>query len=108
MVYTVSSTETAAFTLGQGGGVENTLQDIATVLATPKGSVPFYRDFGIEMDFLDLPTPAAKQMMRSRVREAVERWVPNTVVRSIDFKADPSNPGKQISIVEVEISAEES
>ena len=107
MVYTVSSRDTAAFSFGQGGAVENTLHDIATVLATPKGSVPFYRDFGIEMDFLDLPTPAAKQRMRSRVREAVERWVPNAVVYSVEFEEDPSNPGKQLSIVEVEISAEE-
>lgn len=108
MVYTVSSKDIGAFDFGQGGEVEKTLQDIAVVLATPKGSVPLYREFGVEMDFLDLPMPAAEQLLRSRVREAVERWVPNAIVRSVDFEEDGSMTGRADPIVEVEIYAEES
>ncbi len=85
--------------------MEKALRDVAAVLATPKGSVPLYRDFGIDTQFLDRPMPAAKQLLRSQVREAVERWVPEAAVLSVEFEEDRSCPGRLVPVVEVEIDA---
>ncbi len=105
MSYTVTSRDIGTFDFGRGGAVEKVLRDIATVLATPKGSVPLYREFGIDMDFLDRPMPAARQVLRSCVREAVERWVPEASVVSVNFKEDET-VGRVVPVVEVEIHAE--
>jgi len=48
------------------------LQNIALILATPKGSVPLYRDFGLSWEPLDKPMPVAQAMMTGEVRETIE------------------------------------
>ena len=77
------------------------------ILATPKGPVPFYRDFGISNEFLDKPMPVAKVMMIGEVREAIEDWEPRATVSNISFAEDPLEPGKLIPTVEVEVAVEE-
>ncbi len=105
MSYTVSSKNFGTFDAGGNGVVEKILQGIANVLVTPKGSVPLYRDFGLDMRPLDRPEPIAKQRMRSNIREAVERWVPEAVVVDMDIEDDPAQPGRPIFTVEVELDA---
>ena len=78
------------------------LQNIAIILATPKGTVPMARDFGVEMDFLDLPIPMAEMMMVAPVREAVEHWEPRAKVLEVTSNRD-SVSGKLTPIVKVEI-----
>ncbi len=87
--------------------VSAVLQNIALILATPKGSAPFYRDFGVTNEFLDKPLPVAKAMMISGVREAIEDWEPRAKVINISFEGDALEPGKLVPVVEVEISAGE-
>ena len=48
-------------------GVMEILQNVRTILATRKGSVPLDRDFGISWDNVDQSLPAAKMLMRSEV-----------------------------------------
>ena len=36
---------------------EEILQNVRTILATPVGSVPLDRDFGVDMRFIDRPLP---------------------------------------------------
>ena len=57
MIYGVSAPNLANLRLNETNTVASVLQNIAVILATPKGTVPMYRDFGIEMDYLDLPLP---------------------------------------------------
>ncbi len=57
------------------------------------------------MDFLDRPMPAALQLLRSGIREAVELWVPAATVVSVDFEKDEA-AGRAMPVVEVEIDAE--
>ena len=87
--------------------VASVLQNIAMILSTPKGSVPMHRDFGLEMEFLDMPTSQAEVLMVAPVREAIQRWEPRAAVLDVSFSEDPARPGVLIPIVEVEISLEQ-
>lgn len=106
MSFQVRASDLGNIRLNEPDTVNSVLQNIALILATPKGSVPFYRDFGISNEFLDKPGPVAKVMMISEVREAVESWEPRAAVNNVSFAEDPLEPGRLIPTVEVEIDVE--
>lgn len=106
MSYQVSAADLNNIRLNELETVSSVLQNIALILATPKGSVPFYRDFGVSNEFLDKPGPVARVMMIGEVREAIESWEPRATVSNISFTEDPMEPGKLIPTVEVEINVE--
>lgn len=106
MRYKVSALDSLRF--GETESVQAILRNIAVLLATRKGSVPLYRDFGISWDALDKPLPAARSMLISEIREAVERWEPRAAFIGVEFTQDPAQPGTLNPIVEVEIHGEES
>lgn len=106
MSYTVSATDLKSIQFNEKDTVNAVLQNIAVILSTPMGSVPMYREFGLDWAFLDKPIPVAKVMMVAPVREAIERWEPRATVLDVSFVDDPSQPGGLMPIVEVEISVE--
>ena len=53
MEYTVSATDLANIQLNEEDRVKEILRNVAVILATPKGSVPMYRSFGLDMSFLE-------------------------------------------------------
>ena len=50
--------------------VSSVLQNIAVILSTPKGTVPQYRDFGLDNSFVDKPRPGADRQ-RDRLAAAL-------------------------------------
>lgn len=84
--------------------VKSVVQNIAVLLSTRKGTVPMYREFGLDWRALDKPMPRALQLLRVDIKEAIEEFEPRAQVLSIEFEADASNPGMLISSVEVEIN----
>ena len=107
MIYEVNATDLGNIRLNELETVNSVLQNIALILATPKGSVPFYRDFGITNAFLDTPQLAARALMTNEVREAIELWEPRARFVNISFSANPLEPGKEMPTVEIEIIVEE-
>lgn len=95
-----------SLTKAQTEAVQTVLDHVSTILSTPKGSVPLYREFGVPIDFIDMPMQVAKARMVAAVREAIEEWEPLATVKSVDLEADESNPGRAIPTVEVEIDIE--
>lgn len=104
--YKVSAKQAMALKLGAADTVESVLQAIKIILTTPKGTVPMYREFGVDMSFLDMPIPGAEQRARLEIREAIERWEPRATVKEITFSRDGLS-GKLIPTVEVEINFEQ-
>ena len=98
--------DTAALELGAADTVQSVLQAIKIIITTPKGTVPMYRDFGVEMDFLDLPSPGAEQRARIELREAIEKWEPRATVKDITFRREALLQGRLDPVVEVEINIE--
>ncbi len=107
MSYLVSKQDVGKYGLFETDEVRSVLRNIAVILATPLGSVPLYRDFGLDQSFLDKPKNQAEFYMTTPVREAIELWEPRAEFVNLTFLDDPSNPGRLIPIVEVEINLEQ-
>ena len=103
MEYTVSAADLKSIRLDEEDEVKEILRNVAVILATPKGSVPKYRDFGLDMSFLDKPMNIAKNAAVIPVREAIEEWEPRAVFEDITLFADTSNPGKLGFTVQIKI-----
>lgn len=106
MSYTVSATDLGHLQFNEREAVRAVLQNIAVILSTPRGSVPQYREFGLDMNFVDKPRPVAEVLMVAPVREAVQRWEPRATVLGVFPGSDPARPGMLIPTVEVEINLE--
>ncbi len=48
MSYTVSATDLGRLRFNELETVNSVLQNIAVILSTPKGTVPLYREFGLD------------------------------------------------------------
>jgi len=107
MEFTVSATDLKSINLREEDEVKEILRNVALILATPKGSVPMYRDFGLDMRFLDKPMNVAKNMAVIPVREAIEEWEPRAEYKDMTLAPDPSNPGKLTFSVTVGIKVGE-
>lgn len=108
MEYTVSATDLAKIRLDEEDEIKEVLRNVAVILATPKGSVPMYRSFGLDMSFLDKPMNVAKNLAVIPVKEAIEEWEPRAVYKDMTLFPDPSNPGKLGFNVQIEIKVGES
>lgn len=84
-------------------GIEQLEQEIRTVLATRKGSVPLDRDFGLSWDFIDLPITEAMQRMIAEIATQLEKYVPRIIVRDIAFASKNPVEGQLQPTVTVEI-----
>ena len=107
MSFTVSATDLGHLRFNEQETVSSVLQNIAVILSTPKGTVPQYRDFGLDNSFVDKPRPVAEVLMVAPVREAIHRWEPRATVLNVFPGYDPSQPGTLITVVEVEINLEQ-
>lgn len=78
-----------AFDYGSGEDAElrEIARNVQTILTTPIGTCPLYRDFGIKMTFLDAPLEAAQNLFAVEVVEAVEKWEPRVTVKEVTFAA---------------------
>lgn len=103
MRYQVSEADLEYIRLDEHDTVSSVLRNVALILATPKGTVPMYRDFGLDREFLDMPVPEAENRMVAPIREAVEEWEPRATVKGINFSRSKDGSGRLIACVEIEI-----
>ena len=82
--------------------VEEIIQNLATLLATPKFSVPLDRNLGLSARFLDKPMPVAEAMIYAEALEAIEKYEPRAELVNIKFERDDMQ-GKIIPVLEVKI-----
>lgn len=78
-----------AFAYGDGDNAlrREIIRNIQTILSTPLGTCPLYRDFGIDTAILDNPTDMAQNMMAVEIIETVEKWEPRVTVTDVTFTA---------------------
>lgn len=82
--------------------VEEIIQNIHTILSTPKGSVPMYRDFGLDFDVVDKNINAVKSLIVNAIYDAIEKYEPRASIVNITFDGDAMR-GKIVPVVEVNI-----
>lgn len=61
------------------------IQNVRTILATAKASVPLFRDFGVSGDALDATVLQARALYQQQVVEAIRKYEPRAEVVGVDF-----------------------
>ena len=80
---------------------EEVVQNVRTILATAVGTVPLDRDFGVDADALDLPTPYAQAKIAADVVAKIARYESRARVVRVAWQGDAD--GRLRPRVEVEI-----
>jgi phage baseplate assembly protein W len=81
------------------------IQNVRTILATAKYSVPLDRLFGIDAVMLDRPTPRAMAALQAEIIAAVRRYEPRCRVTKVTFDGDLD--GRLVPKVRIRIDGEE-
>lgn len=104
MVYTLRSDEKFEITLCENDTVKSVLQNLAVLLATRKGTIPMYREFGLNMGYIDKPIDVATALMTSEIAEAIEDYEPRATLLNLEIENSIEEPGKVAVVLEVDIS----
>lgn len=77
------------------------LQQLYCLLMTDKGSVPCYRDYGVDTDWLHRPINAARSAYAVAIHQAVQTYLPTVKVNAIRFTAKALEPDHLYPVLEV-------
>jgi len=69
-------------------GILDVMQNVRTILTTPKGTQPLDRDFGIETDFLDSPVLETRARAEQNIFMALKKYEPRAVLRQVKWNTD--------------------
>ena len=67
---------------------EEVLQNVRTILATRRGTVPLDRSLGVAWDFVDLPLEVARARISQDVIDAIEENEPRAEIVRVTFAGD--------------------
>ena len=86
--------------------LEEIAQNVRTILATVKNSVPLDRGFGIDKQILDLPIGIARAKITAAVVVAINKFEPRVRVKRVFYSDSNSSDGQLTPNVEVTIVQE--
>ena len=86
--------------------LEEIAQNVKTILATVKNSVPLDRGFGIDKQILDLPIGIARAKITAAVVVAINKFEPRVRVKRVFYSDSNSSDGQLTPNVEVTIVQE--
>lgn len=89
--------------LAPASELEEIAQNVRTILATLKKTVPMDREFGVDGEIIDLPIAAAQARMSAEIVDAVSRYEPRALVVSISYEGSEQT-GKLKAKVRIEIN----
>jgi phage baseplate assembly protein W len=69
-------------------GIMEIMQNVRTILTTPKGTQPLDRDFGISLGFLDSPVLETRARAEQECFLAIRKYEPRAVIKEIRWDAD--------------------
>ncbi len=105
MAYKVSAAKLSEEVLNESDYVRSVLQNVSNILKTRQGTVPFFREFGLPMEFVDQPMQIAAPTLIIEVREALLKFEPRAELVDISFTSNEH--GQLFPVVEVEIINEQ-
>jgi len=71
--------------------VQEVIQNVRTILTTPKGTQPLDRDFGISLDFLDSPVLETRAKAEQECFLALKKYEPRAVFKQIKWDSNVLN-----------------
>lgn len=64
--------------------VEEIVRNLRTLLLTPAGTCPLYRDFGLDYSlFMGMPMDAAQNILAVEIMDKVDKYEPRITVREV-------------------------
>ena len=75
---------------GDGATEREIIRNVEMIMATPVGSSPLYRDFGVDNSMLDKPLDVARSLYAVAVMEAVDRWEPRARAEQVTLTPEAS------------------
>lgn len=82
---------------------EEIAQCVKCLLLTAKGTVFFYRDFGVNTELIDKPLPVAKNRFLAEVVRQVAKYEPRAKVKSIRWEQSNASDGELRPVLSIEI-----
>lgn len=101
MQYEVSVKAPEIIDITPKNDVNEILQNVRTILATTKGTIPLDREFGIDGSVIDMPTMQAQAYLTNEIFQAIRRYEPRVSIDNITF--DGEITGKLIPKVVITI-----
>lgn len=101
MQYEVSVKAPESIDIAPKNDVNEILQNVSTILATTKGTIPLDREFGIDGSVIDMPTMQAQAYLTNEIFQAIRRYEPRVSIDNITFDGEIS--GKLIPKVVITI-----
>jgi len=83
-----------------GNERESKYRQVCYLLATPIGTIPTDREFGIDADFLGRPTEVARAMYAAAVVAAIAKFIDGVKVKSVSWAADADGGAKPEVVIE--------
>lgn len=90
--------------LGAAGNAE-ILQNVRNILTTPLGTVPFDRNFGIDISLIDEPLEIAKGKLIVEYISKVRKYEPRASIQEVQYETNLEN-GKIIPRVVIQFESE--
>jgi len=87
-------------------GYEEIYQNLKILYTTPAGTVPFDREFGINYDILDNPTPIAQGRLIVEYIEKTKRYEPRVSVNEVHFELNKEGTLVPRVVIEIDTNIE--
>lgn len=82
---------------------EEIMRNVRTILRTPVGTCPLYRDFGIDISIMvDYPIGTAQNIAAVEIIEKVEKYEPRAKVTEVSFHADTDGQLRAKAVIRIE------
>lgn len=72
---------------------------IRTLLLTPEGTVPLYREFGLNADFIGAQQGVMKNLLAVEIMDKVAAFEPRASVSEVQTEADPDTGQIRVKVV---------
>jgi phage baseplate assembly protein W len=69
-------------------GIPEVMQNVRTILATRRGTVPLDRNFGISFEFLDSPVNTARAKAEQEIFLQLKKYEPRAILKQIIWETD--------------------
>lgn len=78
----------ATFSFAPASEAEEIAQNIHTILRIRRGTVPYFRSFGVSVTALDMPVVAASRFLASELVAAIQAFEPRASLGQITAEID--------------------
>lgn len=79
--------------------IEEIIQNIKTIITTPKGTVPFDRNFGIDFTILDKPIHIVKGLLIAEYAGQIRLYEPRAAIKEVIYDHDGINGALRPKVV---------